>query len=500
VASTLRAFGGANTGSTAPDSKVDPRDGVVQSSGGAITSTKSGKRGHADTDEDSGDERERTDPVGPPADPVEPEPVTKSDSHTALSGGPGPETESPLNAEPTHAQAALPASPQVFALAAVADAPEVPQAPNPVRVVSSFVSSMLEWAGLSPDANTTPTDPVETPALWALLAWARRQFGQVAPEAARMVMAPLQTSLAIAELVATPTYQLEKTIPIGSGPTGLAASPDGTRVYVADRFTQSVFVIDTSTNNVVATIPMGAGPNAVAVSPDGTRAYVGLHGVNRVAVIDTATNTVIGSVKVGPGVTEVVVTPDGSRVYASNSSGSTVSVIDTATNSEIKRISVGGAPFGIAATPDGSKIYVANRSSGTVSVIDTATNTVIRTVKVGSSPRAVAITPDGSRVYVTNYGPDTVSVIDTGTNTVVKTIAVGRDPIGGALSPDGAYFYTANSNDTVSVIDTATNTVVTSFSVDPQPETNVHHIAVSLDGTIYVTDYRDKAVRVIAVS
>ena len=66
--------------------------------------------------------------------------------------------------------------------------------------------------------------------------------------------------------------------------------------------------------------------------------------------------------------------------------------------------------------------------------------------------------------------------------------------------PDGAYFYTANSNDTVSVIDTATNTVVTSFSVDPQPETNVHHIAVSLDGTIYVTDYKDKAVRVISVT
>ena len=112
----------------------------------------------------------------------------------------------------------------------------------------------------------------------------------------------------------------------------------------------------------------------------------------------------------------------------------------------------------------------------------------------------VAISPDGSHLYVTNYGPDTVSVIDTGTNTVVKTVAVGKDPIGGALSPDGAYFYTANSNDTVTVIDTATNTKVTSFSVDPKPETNVHHIAVSADGTIYVTDYYDKAVRVISVT
>jgi YVTN family beta-propeller protein len=459
-------------------SKDDPRTGVVQSSGGALTSA-----GNAGADD-------------PP----------KSDSHPSLKAAldapeslvsssdvvrGGPDTEPPADAAPASITPTALASPMIA---------ETPEPPKPTTAITGIVSSVLSWAGLSPDANKTPTSPMDSPGFLAVFAWARRQFGQAMSEGAARVMAPMETSLAIAELTATPTYTLEKTIPIGAGPTGIGTSPDGTKVYVADRFTESVYVIDTSTNDVVATIPMGAGPNAVTVSPDGTRAYVGLHGTNQVAVIDTATNQVINSVKVGPGVTEVAVTPDGSRVYASNSSGSTVSVIDTATNTEITRVKVGGAPFGIAASPDGSKVYVANRSSGTVSVIDTATNTVVKTVKVGSSPRDLAITPDGSRVYVTNYGPDTVSVIDTATNTVVKTVAVGKDPIGGALSPDGAYFYTANSNDTVTVIDTATNTKVAEFSVDPQPETNVHNIAVSLDGTIYVTDYKDKAVRVISVT
>lgn len=479
-----RASQEAITGTKAPGSTkaADSRKGIVQSSGGAITST--GKTVAADTTDDpavnAGEQL---------SDPVQA--VAKSDSNTS-----GADDQSPLDTGPTHTLSALSVTPAPSILTSqTVTVP--PETPKPATVVTGFVSSMLAWAGLTPDAGTTPTAPAESPAFWAVLAWARRQFAQTISDGAQMAMQSVETSLA---LNATPTYTLEKTIPIGKGPTGLGTSPDGTKVYVADRFTESVYVIDTSTNNVVATIPMGAGPNAVTVSPDGTRAYVGLHGINQVAVIDTTTNQVINSVKVGPGVTEVAVTPDGSRVYASNSSGSTVSVIDTATNTEITRVKVGSAPFGITASPDGSKIYVANRSSGTVSVIDTATNTVVKTVKVGSSPRAVAITPDGSHLYVTNYGPDTVSVIDTSTNTVVKTVVVGKDPIGGALSPDGAYFYTANSNDTVSVIDTATNTVVTSFSVDPKPETNVHHIAVSQDGTIYVTDYYDKAVRVISVT
>jgi YVTN family beta-propeller protein len=93
-----------------------------------------------------------------------------------------------------------------------------------------------------------------------------------------------------------------------------------------------------------------------------------------------------------------------------------------------------------------------------------------------------------------------VSVIDTATNTVVASVVVGTDPIGVATSPDGTLVYAANSNDTVSVIDTATNTVVHTFAVDPKPETGVHYIAVGPDGTLYVTDTKDKMLRVVTTT
>ena len=48
----------------------------------------------------------------------------------------------------------------------------------PPNVMSGVVSSVLAWVGLSPFVSDTPLAPVDSPALWAVLAWARRQNQQ----------------------------------------------------------------------------------------------------------------------------------------------------------------------------------------------------------------------------------------------------------------------------------------------------------------------------------
>jgi len=171
---------------------------------------------------------------------------------------------------------------------------------------------------------------------------------------------------------------------------------------------------------------------AVAVSPDGSKVYVTntFSNSNTVSVIDTATNTVSATIPIGASL-GVAVTPDGSKVYVANLASNTVSVIDTATNTIIARTGdpLQGGSFGVAVSPDGSKVYVANGFGNTVSVIDTATNTVIATIFVrGFTSIGVAVTPDGSKVYVANLASNTVSVIDTAANAVGPTIPVGNGP------------------------------------------------------------------------
>ena len=197
---------------------------------------------------------------------------------------------------------------------------------------------------------------------------------------------------------------------------------------VYPNFSNKVTVIDTTTNKVVTTIDVGLAPAGVAVTPDGSKVYVANEAVNgTVSVIDTATNTVSATVAVGRHPVGVAVKPDGSKIYVANRGDGTVSVID-ATNKVVATIKVGLAPFGVAVTPDGSTVYVTNLNN-TVSVIATATNAVSATISVGNGPLGVAFTPDGSKAYVANQYDHTVSVIATASNTVVATIDVGTSPI-----------------------------------------------------------------------
>jgi YVTN family beta-propeller protein len=55
---------------------------------------------------------------------------------------------------------------------------------------------------------------------------------------------------------------------------GAGAALAQTRGYVTNAGSNTVSVIDPATNTVVATVPVGSGPAGVAVTPNGTFAYV----------------------------------------------------------------------------------------------------------------------------------------------------------------------------------------------------------------------------------
>ena len=277
-------------------------------------------------------------------------------------------------------------------------------------------------------------------------------------------------------VIDTATNKVTTTIPVGTGPYGVAVSSDGKKVYVANNDSNTVSVIDTATNKVTATVSVRSGPCGIAVSPNGTKVYVANHLDNTTSVIDTTTNAVIATVPIGSYPYGVAITPDGTKVYfassvySENSTNSIVSVIDTATNTVTASVPVGTASTGIAVSPDGTKIYVANSLDNTTSVIDTVTNNVIDTVPVGTGPYGVAVSSDGKKVYVANNDSNTVSVIDTATNKVTATVFVRSGPCGITVSPNGTKVYVTNAGDnTVSVIDTATNKVTATVNVGKGP-------------------------------
>jgi YVTN family beta-propeller protein len=222
----------------------------------------------------------------------------------------------------------------------------------------------------------------------------------------------------------------ETLIPVGVNPQGLAVSPDGSQVWVADTGPQTglptmgaISVISTATNTVTATLQLPVtDPRQIAFSPSGGTAYVTT--TLGVLVYNTATDrlvTLIGGLGNPEGVT---VAPNGT-VYVTNDSQNAVDVISAATNRVTRAIAVGQLPWQMAITSDGGTLYVADGDSDAVSVINTATNAVTNTIAVSGDPVSVALTPDGSRLWVGGDTSGNVSVIETSDGTIVGSFAVG---------------------------------------------------------------------------
>jgi YVTN family beta-propeller protein len=152
-------------------------------------------------------------------------------------------------------------------------------------------------------------------------------------------------------------------IPTGAHASGLALSPDGRRLYVANATSDTLSVIDTSTDTVVRTAdlspypkaPMGSMPNAVAVSPDGKTVYVANGGNNDVAVVDAESFAVRGLIPTAWFPSAVMASADGRFLYVGN----------------MKGLGAGPNPFGPnPERPVPTQQYVANMARGTLSVID----------------------------------------------------------------------------------------------------------------------------------
>jgi YVTN family beta-propeller protein len=190
-------------------------------------------------------------------------------------------------------------------------------------------------------------------------------------------------------VIDTKTNTVIATVPgVGVSPYGVVAANG--KVYVADWTSPfTVTVVDAATNKVIATIPIASDSNApgLAASPDGRRVYVTNEIGDNVPVIDTDTDTVIATIPV-PISVSAAVSPDGSKIYIPNR-GNHIAVVDTQTNNVIGSSDfINGGLFGVSVTPDGRGIYVANYAADLVTAVDAATGAITAMIPVGSNPLA----------------------------------------------------------------------------------------------------------------
>lgn len=282
-----------------------------------------------------------------------------------------------------------------------------------------------------------------------------------------------------------PAPAIVATIPVGTPPTLLAMSPDGSRVFAAS--SGQLSIIRTSDAQVAATVPIPPYTSGVAVTPDGARVLINSAAGVSLTVVDATSGAVRRSIPLimgmHPGGFErIAVTPDGRRAYVANQVKEYLAIADLRGGPATESL-LDLRPSDVTLTPDGRTLYVTGCrefcTTGTVEVLDTATMSTVRSLAVGPSPYRFALSPAGTRAYTTNLAAPSVSIVDVAAGTVVGTVPVGVEPTGLAASPDGTRVYVASQMArTLTVIDAQRGAVVATMATPTQPR----EVVVSPDG------------------
>ena len=243
--------------------------------------------------------------------------------------------------------------------------------------------------------------------------------------------------------------------PAKTFPLGIDITADGKTLYVAGFQSNTFWRVDLQTGSVQqATANIGNFPYSVVVSRDGTRAYVTSWGVNNgnpasLVPVPLPPTTPNDNTRSSVAVMNI----------ADTNPPKLVTYIPIGRTDRVDNIRVfgGSHPSGMALSPDGALLYVTATNIDVLSVIDTTTNQIVAEMDLnvfgdglqGLYPNAVAVSADGGRVYVADAGINAVQVIDVDTTERSFTkrgfIPTGWYPSALALSADGATLYVASA-------------------------------------------------------
>ena len=284
----------------------------------------------------------------------------------------------------------------------------------------------------------------------------------------------------------------------GINPIGVVFDPLNGYIYFVGGSSNSVIVVNGSTNSIVDTIPVGREPQDAAFSPINGFVYVTNQLHNSVTVINGTTDRIVANLSVGDGPIGLAVDSANGLVYVANFASNNVSVINATTDRTVANLIVGSDPIGVAFDPASGTMYVMNSLSNNITVINGTSNEVIKSIPVGQSPDWATFDPGNGYIYVANTISGNISVINGTSNSVINTfnVQVGG-PNGMALCPSNGYLYVASGSNWVNVFNLTADKSPTGITVGSDPQEVVFD---SSNGYLYVSNYNSGTASIISTA
>lgn len=260
---------------------------------------------------------------------------------------------------------------------------------------------------------------------------------------------------------------------------GLGFSPDRRTLAVVSIGSNAVTFVETSSNRVKHTVYVGRAPHEAFFTPDGKEVWVSIRGEDYITVLDGRDYRELRRISVPPGPGMTIFSPDGRYGYVCSSFSPETTVIDIVSHEIVGRVRQ-ISPFcpNIAAAPDGDQVWLTLKDTGKVMAFDAKPPfEVLRVIDTGPITNHVnfARTPRGQYAYVSVGGQNEVQVFRTDNFERVATIPVGQLPHGIWPSGDGTRMYVGLENrDAVTMIDTASNKVIATVQTGQGPQAIVY--------------------------
>ena len=239
------------------------------------------------------------------------------------------------------------------------------------------------------------------------------------------------------------------TIRVGAEPEGIAVSPDGRTVYVANQSSRVLSVVDAASRRVTA-VHLRHTPRFVTTSRDGRLVFVSMYENDKsgsgVAVVDAAGRKVVRYLATGVQPFTLAVGPD-DRLWVPIHSNRRVEIYATADQRPDGQVNVPPNPHAVAFSASLMRAFTANHESNAVSIIDMRTDRLLKSVPVSRAPHSVAVSPDGGTVLVAGYEANTADLIDAKTMRRTGPFRVGKKPQSVAFAGDGGHAYVVNEGD-----------------------------------------------------
>jgi YVTN family beta-propeller protein len=252
---------------------------------------------------------------------------------------------------------------------------------------------------------------------------------------------------------------------------GLGYSPDSKTLAVVSVASNSVTLIDTATNAIKGRVYVGRSPHEAFFTPDGRELWVTVRGEDYVSVIDPTELKEVRRIELanGPGMT--VFGTDGKYGFVCSSFTPELAVVDVASHQVVKRLAQ-VSPFcpNIAVSPENDEVWITLKDAGKVQVFSAQPpfeqKAVLETGPITNHVNFVN-NHNGKFAYITIGGANVVKVFRRGAAPeLVATIPVGNLPHGIWPSGDGSRVYVALENGEQAVaIDTLTNRVIANISI-----------------------------------